>query len=190
MKKRSLPALILLDIATLGLYELYWLYKTRNEMVVKLGKSIPGGWWLLLAKTIQIGCVLLTVYAVLYAIPTNNRRIDNLTRPSAACFGEYAHSSDSVRAGGQETVSQNCKNQVDEYFKGDNSINLLEIVLGFYVVSFVLLWLTLKRWYVPYAEAIAKVTRQKLNSTYAMVLLVVVPSPFGMLSIQNILNKV
>ena len=189
MKKRSLTTLILLDLATLGLYELYWLYKTRNEMVNKFGISIPGIWWLLLTKTLQIGCVLFTVYAVFFAIPANNRRVDNLTRPSAICFSEYTQSSGSVRAGGQETVSQDCKVQVDEYFKGDNSISLLEIIFGLYIVSFVLLWLTFKRWYAPYAEIVAKVTRQKLSSRYAMVLLVLVPSPWGMLVIQDTYNK-
>lgn len=40
MQTRSIPKMLLLTIVTLGFYQLYWLYKTRQEMVAR-GIRIP-----------------------------------------------------------------------------------------------------------------------------------------------------
>jgi hypothetical protein len=179
MKKRKISSIILLDIVTLGFYELYWLIKTRNNIVQKFGLNIPSAGWLIIAKTVQILCILFTVYAVFYAIPANNRRIDNLVRPSAECFREYS----------QTTVSQSCKKQADNYFQTDNTTKLLLAILGLYMLSFASLWLVLRRWFVPYANAMARATQKKISSISVIMLLGLVPSPIGMLIIQNTINK-
>lgn len=41
MKKRSLLAVFLLEIVTLGIYSFYWLYKTRLELMAKTNMHIP-----------------------------------------------------------------------------------------------------------------------------------------------------
>ena len=186
MKKRSIQSIFLLEIFTLGLYELYWLYKTRNELVRKFRTNIPSAWWLILAKTLQLAIILFVVYAVVIAIPANNRRINNLTRPSPECFIEYSDSKDAERAGRKSTVSQTCEAQIDEYFKTDSTATLLLAVFGLYAASFIMFHFLLKNWYVPYSEAIVKASKQKLNSNYTFVLLM---APFGFLAIQSIYNK-
>lgn len=47
MTKRSVVAVIVLTLITLGLYQVYWCIKTKDEMV-ELGASIPTGWLLLI----------------------------------------------------------------------------------------------------------------------------------------------
>ena len=190
MKKRRLSSIILLDVITLGFYELYWLAKTRNEMASKLRLNVPSALWLILAKTVQIGCILFTIYAVLFAIPANSKRIDNLIRPSPQCFIAYTESRDAARAGKPSTLSQHCRQQMDNYyFQSDSTVQLLLVVASLYVLSATLMWLLLKRWFVPYAEAIAKATQQRINSTQAMLLLTAAPSPLGMIFIQRTFNQ-
>jgi cytochrome bd-type quinol oxidase subunit 2 len=46
MTKRSVVAVILLTIVTLGIYGIVWLVKTKGEMV-KCGADIPTAWLLL-----------------------------------------------------------------------------------------------------------------------------------------------
>jgi uncharacterized protein DUF4234 len=46
MKKRSVAAVILLSIVTLGIYTLVWHVKTKNEMVSH-GADIPTAWLLI-----------------------------------------------------------------------------------------------------------------------------------------------
>lgn len=43
MKNRSLVAMVLLTIVTLGIYEIYWSVKTKGEMNA-LGATIPTAW--------------------------------------------------------------------------------------------------------------------------------------------------
>lgn len=189
MKKRSLLKVLVLTLITLGLYEFYWLYKTRNEMVREYNVKIPNGWWPIIVNVIQIGCFVFIAYALLFAVPANNRRTANVVRPSAECFVESTQSVDSVANGGIETVSQDCKNQIAEYFKRDNSIMLLATTFGLSVISFALLWLILTKWYMPYATSISRITNGRLDTSSAILLLILVPSPFGMVAVQDALNK-
>lgn len=47
MKKRSVAAVILLPIITIGIYALYWFVKTKGELNEK-GASIPTAWLLII----------------------------------------------------------------------------------------------------------------------------------------------
>lgn len=57
MKQRSLGKMFLLFVVTFGIYRLYWIYKTRKEMV-KLGQKIPSFWLLV------VGVILFSVLAI------------------------------------------------------------------------------------------------------------------------------
>jgi len=46
MKKRSFAAVLLLPLITCGIYGIYWLVKTKGEMVAK-GADIPTAWLLI-----------------------------------------------------------------------------------------------------------------------------------------------
>jgi hypothetical protein len=46
MTKRSVVLVILFSLITLGIYHIYWLVKTKDEMVSR-GAQIPTGWLLI-----------------------------------------------------------------------------------------------------------------------------------------------
>ena len=52
MKNRSLIKMLVLSIITLGIYQIYWLYKTREELV-SLRQEVPS-FWLLVAPYITV----------------------------------------------------------------------------------------------------------------------------------------
>ena len=47
MTKRSVVLVVLFSMLTFGIYHLYWLVKTKDEMVA-MGASIPTGWLLII----------------------------------------------------------------------------------------------------------------------------------------------
>jgi hypothetical protein len=47
MTKRSVVGVIILSLITFGIYHLYWLVATKDEMV-ELGADIPTGWLLII----------------------------------------------------------------------------------------------------------------------------------------------
>jgi hypothetical protein len=47
MTKRSVIAVVLLTVLTCGIYGLYWLLRTKDEMVAR-GAEIPTGWLLII----------------------------------------------------------------------------------------------------------------------------------------------
>ena len=46
MQKRSVAAVIILSIITLGIYTIVWFVKTKNEMNTA-GAGIPSAWWII-----------------------------------------------------------------------------------------------------------------------------------------------
>ena len=73
MKRRSLPKMFLLFIVTIGIYRLYWLYKTRQEMAAQ-GKNPPRFiWYLLIWIVIIVSALIMIVGAMVSAfndVPT------------------------------------------------------------------------------------------------------------------------
>jgi hypothetical protein len=47
MTKRSVVEVLVLSVLTVGIYYVYWLVKTKDEMVVR-GADVPTGWLLII----------------------------------------------------------------------------------------------------------------------------------------------
>lgn len=60
MQKRELWKVIVFGIITIGIYDLVWLYKTRQEMVAR-GQKIPS-FWLLFAPLVILLAVALMMF--------------------------------------------------------------------------------------------------------------------------------
>jgi uncharacterized membrane protein len=75
MQKRELWKVIVFGILTLGIYDLVWLYKTRNELITK-GGNVPS-FWILFAPMIL---VLVSGFILLFsnsASDLNNGTLEN-----------------------------------------------------------------------------------------------------------------
>jgi hypothetical protein len=58
MQKRELWKVVVFGLVKFGIYEIVWLYKTRNEMVAK-GQKIPSFWLLFLPILLLIAVAVL-----------------------------------------------------------------------------------------------------------------------------------
>jgi hypothetical protein len=66
MKKRHPLAVLLLPLPTLGIYCLYWVYQTREEIVTKLQdpKAIPPFWVLLWPLILLVVLIFMTLFMI------------------------------------------------------------------------------------------------------------------------------
>jgi hypothetical protein len=194
MEKRSIPRLILLDICTLGFYELAWLAYTRDEMVQKFGVIIPKSLFLVLTWSAQIIGFIGLIVIVLVVIPASNHRIDTKVRPSPECFYSYTTSSDAVRAGEPAIVSPDCRKTVDNYFSsnaGDHGVEFsIAYILGYFLLLLFLPWLVLRKWLLPYCVAVEQVTHGALSASRCLLLLGLAPPIVAMCALQNTFNKI
>lgn len=176
MKRRSLTTVILLDIVTLGLYEIYWLVATRNEMVSRFRVKIPSGAYVVVANVIQLLGVAALIVILFFAIPPNNRRVDQaLThKPSPECYSRY----------NQSAV---CRQQIDSYYITDNSTSLVLWALATIIGLGVLFWVYINNFIRPYLVGVEKVMGGQLPLPGIMVA-IIVPA-VGMLLIQRAFNR-
>jgi hypothetical protein len=84
MKKRDPLVVILLTLVTFGIYGLYWLYSTREEMVKKSAK-IPPFWILLLPLLLFVAALLEIV--VHFVSLNNNSTTVTITNGAAILLG-------------------------------------------------------------------------------------------------------
>ena len=194
MQKRSVPLLIFFAVVTLGIYELVWLAKVRNEMVRKFGMTLPKTALLVIGEAFQLAAFMSVLLIVLVAIPAGNHKVDTVQRPSPQCFIEYAQSADSVRSGGPSTVSSACRQTVDNYYAAaDESgrwigLSLAGILAAFVAMGAVLI-LLLSRWLRPFAAAVEEVTGGTVSASAALILLVLAPPMVAMGVIQSAFNS-
>src|SRR6476469_4187057 len=189
MKKRSLLLIAVLNLFTLGLYELYWLISTRNEIVREHNLTLPSGLWLLLSRLTQLSCLIAVSWICIFALPANQR--NRPSEISKECVIQQFESASNRSNADKKALSQDCRQQIaaeNQYTqKQENVLRLLTVVLLAFLTSLILLGSILKRWYAPYANAISIATDGKLSGINAMLLLTTVP--FGTLFIQNEFNK-
>lgn len=145
MKKRSLTIVILLDIMTLGLYEIYWLATTRNEMVAKFHVKIPGTAYIVIMNVLQLLGVAALIVILFFVIPSNNQRGDValMHKPSPECYSQY-------------NQSATCKQQIDNYYVGDNSASLVLWSLAIIIGLGVLFWFYINNFIRPYLVGVEK----------------------------------
>ena len=167
MQKRSIGKMLLLYIVTLGFYRLYWLAKTRGELVKKTKQSIPSIIWVAIPYLLVVASVVgLIVAAVIAEIDRDDKILD--------C---QARILDSARY---------CEDYVGEADLGTlGTISIIGIYASFILVIPLLSW-----WYWKYSKAVEIVTKEKLSFPVAMIVILAVPDIFDMLIIQDSFNKI
>jgi hypothetical protein len=81
MKKRSIPAVILLSLITIGIYSLYWLIATRRELITRGGK-IPSIYLLFSPFILLLGVAILQLIALL--VLSTHMSADTISTPTGS----------------------------------------------------------------------------------------------------------
>jgi hypothetical protein len=193
MTRRSLTRLFIVNLLTLGFYEYVWLSQTRQEMVSKYNASIPRIKWLLLLYFLQLVALIGILFAVVHFIPRYNQQLDAITRPSPQCIIDYAKNSDEVRQGQAASVSQSCKQSVDNYYSQTDKVDRrMNYAVGAMIVCVVFIIINpvfYARWFSYYSRAVEQVTGGKISQNLAMLLFFFTPPSLGMVLIQNTFNQ-
>jgi len=163
MKHRSLVKMLILNIVTLGIYRIYWLFKTRREMVDKKFK-VPSVWLYLLIYAVMFASVML------FLVPSITNDANNANSECAKVSRQYRES---------------C---FDKQFDESSGEVSAPAVLLFYGVM-LLVGPLVGVWYWKYAKAVEGVTKDKMTFPVAMIVLLAVPDGFDMLMIQDGFNK-
>ena len=188
MQNRSLSKMATLNILTLGIYTLFWLSATRQEMVSKFDVQIPRFRRVLLIEGFQVMCIVLVLIGLFLLAPYFSNKAStapNNPSPSFQCQYDYA-------AGHQ--VTNTCKEAVNSYLgttspKQRYSNYLAYTLVGTMAVILIgiLSTLIIIRWIKHYAAAVAVVTQNKISQTRAINYLTLLPTA-GMLLIQSAYN--
>ncbi len=182
MQKRSLLKVFLYTTLSLGVYELIWLYQTRQELTRLSSVRIPSIRWLVLLNALQLSGIILGIVLAFMIFGT-----DKSTPVSQSCWSNYVIAT-APETAGQTTLSGACRNQVEKSFAASNRED--KLIKGYLVVIVLLIVSRLgyPRWLRNYALAVQQVTQGKLSQTTTMFILVLAPA-YGMVAVQNVFNN-
>lgn len=177
MKHRSLPKMFGLFIITFGVYRLYWLTKTRKELLKQRPDAKILTPWLLFLPYILIAVSIIALIAVT-AKDANMQRNDGCV---------LATTSNATTSDKQVTDLSNEEARTVSGKPCETSLPV-GIVLLFYVTCASFLPIT-AAWMWGYSKAVDRVTEEKLSFAISMLILLLIPDGFDMLIIQDSFNK-
>ncbi len=161
MKKRVIWKMFVLEIVTLGIYRLYWLIKTRREMMESNPEVKILSPWLLLLPIVVI------VLAVGVMIVSSIQSVSEL--PSHC--REYSSSS-------SEITPKECE------------VTPSPAAIVLFVAAFILIGPLLVIWLWGYSKGVETVTDGKMGFAIALLILYVVPDGIDILLVQDTFNKI
>ncbi len=174
MRQRSIGKMFFLFIVTFGFYRLYWLAKTRTELQEKTKLNIPSIWILLVPYILVIFSVGMMIASGL----------------SSSTYDSTCSMTEDRTCGqlcpGYSNYSNNCEDPtVSEEDMDGLAVGGLVLMYASLLVIFPLMgW-----WYWKYAQAVEKVTHEKLSFPVTMLIMLAVPDIFDMLIVQDSFNK-
>ncbi len=164
MKQRSLPKMAFLYVFTLGFYRLYWLAKTRKELLAAKPDAKIMRIWVLLVPYLLVA---LSLVAMIFAVVQETKR-----QQDAGCVLSSTSSASTTQA------PVECQDQMPVW-----SVLLFYLACAsFYPITAI--------WYWGYSQAVDRVTEEKLSFALTMIVLLAVPDIFDMLIVQDNFNKV
>jgi len=169
MKKRTIWKMFLLEIVTLGIYRLYFLIKTRREMM-DLNPQIK-----IKSPAFIIAPIAIVIIGVIFFIATSISSFKNTTNN---CFTSTSNASQSTSLDSTSTTT-NCSSSSPGSFIG---------FMVFYFAIFVAVILFVV-WEWSYSHGVEIATGNKLSFAMSLVILVIVPDGIDILIIQDYFNK-
>lgn len=169
MKQRSIGKMFFLFIVTFGFYRLYWLAKTRVELQEKTKLKIPSIWILLVPYIL----VVFAVGMIMASSFNSSSTIVDSESNSGLCYGGV-------------NAPAYCDGDDEEGSELD-AIGVIGMILMY--VSLLVIFPLMGWWYWKYAQAVEKVTHEKLSFPVTMLIMLAVPDIFDMLIVQDSFNK-
>jgi hypothetical protein len=178
MKKRIIWKMFVLEIVTLGIYRLYWLIKTRKEMMVtNPSVKIKSPWFLMLPIILIVGALILFITSAVMQGSRNSNCPIPATSPSI--YNSQTNNS-----------CQNSGSSNDVNFPhsaGVNVFSLISIILLYLAFPLALVFYVIWLW--GYCHGVEIVTKEKISFAIALVILILVPDGIDILIIQDSFNK-
>ncbi len=189
MKQRSIPKMFLLEIVTLGIYRLYWLIRTRRELMEKTNIKIPSPLFLFLPLGIFVAAISFVISVAIGAAPAieaANKCMEAKGYSVNTSVSTGSSSSYTVQYSPERDAAQKvCNNENNVSVNGPALIANLVVVLAAFLYLPLLAW-----WIWNYCEAVEVVTNEKISKILGMVLFLVVPDGIDILIVQDYFNKV
>ncbi len=176
MKNRVIWKMFALEIITLGIYRLYWLIKTRNEMVAVNDKvKIKSPWFLLMPIIVVIVAFGVMMLSLVFSNANTPRRCATKTNMNGPSLQTYS----------QDNYEIKCSDD------GSSSLVIVSVVFSliFYVGIFAAM-IMFVIWLWGYCQAVEIITNEKLSFAICLVILILVPDGIDILIIQDAFNKV
>lgn len=175
MKQRIIWKIFLLEVVTLGIYRIYFLIKTRREMM-DANPNIK-----IMSPAFLFVPVGVVIVALVFLVATQVASISSNKDTSQNCKSPYAtSSSQSVNTfEGASTQSQDCSN-----LSASDAIGIL-VFYGAVFLAVILFAV----WEWSYSQGVAVITQDKLSFAMSLIILLLVPDGIDILIIQDYFNK-
>ncbi len=166
MKKRIIWKMFLLEIVTLGIYRLYWLIKTRKEMMEtnKSIKILPV--WLLLTPIIVAIIGFAAFIGIAISDSSNNTNCTKTNNSFYSTDTSYHSTTNNCPASGKSLAA-----------------------LGVLYFSFFVAFFIYVIWIWSYSQGVGVITKEKLSFAISLLILIVVPDGIDILIVQDSFNK-
>ena len=170
MKKRNLWKMFLLEIVTLGIYRLYFLIKTRREMM-DLNPNIKiKSPWFLIAPGLIVGIAFIALMISIFATTSSAQHCLASTNSQS----NYSFSS-------EQTSTPSCAS------KG-NPASLLAFFAIYPLILIAIILFIVWEW--SYSHGVEAITGNRLSFALSLIILLVVPDGIDILIIQDYFNKI
>jgi len=171
MKKRNPLAVVLLSIITLGIYDLYWLVKTKKVLNEKTKHHIPSI-WILIAPII----IILIGYILIFVAAAEASTSSPATSVNSGYNYSYGYSSPNNTS----TISSSSSSS-------SSSAVIILVAYGVVAIGFLAALIISIIWFYKFSKAINEYTQGKMTTAVAFLILYLIHL-IGVALIQDIFN--
>lgn len=180
MKKRIIWKMFVLEIVTLGIYRLYWLIKTRNEMM-KANRSvkIKSPWFLLVPVIVLIAALAIGFSSLIYSMSQTSK-----------CPKAPATVTTQTDRGIVTSIDNEGSYNTDNCPAVAGANISTAISIGVFYLAIPVAFILYVIWLWSYCHGVEAVSKGKTNFALALVIMILVPDGIDILIIQDGFNKI
>jgi len=159
-----------LEIVTLGIYRLYWLIKTRREMMDK-DTSIK-----ILNPLILVAPIVLVILSIAPMVLSIIHESGKVPSYCSVYTSNYSYSSDNSYSS-------------SNYIPSECQSNPAGWTIALFFIGILLIFPTVLIWLWGYAQGVEKITHGKMSFAVTLIVLFAVPDGIDILLVQDAFNK-